>query len=47
MLTVSGSTKRDANRWYQYNIEEEISNIKTWYKNRLDYLDEYFEGLYE
>ena len=44
-LVESGSLVRDANRWYQYNIEEEIEKVKIWFKSRLEYLDDYIGEL--
>ncbi|MBP3920877.1 MAG: CotH kinase family protein [Bacilli bacterium] len=43
LLVNSGAAKRDSERWYNYNIEYEIENIRTWANNRMMFLDEYFK----
>ena len=40
-----GAALRDSEIWYEYDIEEEIEEIRTWLYNRLDFFDEYVEGL--
>lgn len=42
---TKGSVKRDSNLWYEYDVEKEIEDIRIWIYNRLDYMDEYIEGL--
>jgi len=43
LLLESGSTKRDSERWYEYDIEFEIEQIREWAKKRIDFLDGYFK----
>lgn len=40
-----GSALRDSNIWYEYDIDLEIEDIRTWIYNRLDYFDEYVRSL--
>lgn len=40
-----GCALRDSNIWYEYDIEKEIEDIRTWLYNRLDYFDNYVESL--
>ena len=40
-----GAAKRDSDKWYEYDVEKEIEDIRIWIYNRLDYMDEYIEGL--
>lgn len=40
-----GSALRDSNIWYEYDIEQEIEEIRTWLYNRLDFFDNYIESL--
>ena len=40
-LLTKGATKRDSNVWYEYDVENEIENIRTWLYERLVYFDEY------
>lgn len=42
ILIESKATIRDANKWYEYDVENEIEYIKTWLLKRINYLDEYF-----
>ena len=42
---INGATKRDSDKWYKYDIEQEIEEIRTWISNRLDYFDEYVSDL--
>ena len=41
----NGAAKRDSDKWYEYDVEKEIEDIRAWIYNRLDYMDEYIEGL--
>lgn len=43
LLVESGAAFRDSNRWYRYDIEQEIEKIRTWANNRINFLDEYFK----
>jgi len=40
-----GSAKRDSKKWYEYDVEKEIEDIRIWIYNRLDYFDHYVESL--
>lgn len=40
-----GAAKRDSNLWYEYDIKEEIKEIRNWIYKRLDFFDEYIRGL--
>lgn len=40
-----GAALRDANKWYEYDVEKEIEEIRIWIYNRLDYFDDYVKGL--
>ncbi|MBE6139428.1 MAG: hypothetical protein E7174_02860 [Firmicutes bacterium] len=40
-----GAALRDSSIWYEYDIEEEIEEIRTWIYNRLDYFDSYIKDL--
>ena len=42
ILTQDESTTRDSETWYEYNIDEEIENIKEWSRRRIEFLDRYF-----
>ncbi len=42
LLVNSGAAKRDSERWYEYDIEYEIENIREWTKRRIEFLDQYF-----
>lgn len=42
LLVGSGAAYRDSYRWYDYDIEYEIDEIRLWAKKRIDYLDNYF-----
>lgn len=35
-----GATSRDSNRWYYYDINEELTYIKNWIRDRIKYTDE-------
>ncbi len=43
LLVSSGAAKRDSDRWYDYDIEYEIEQIRKWANNRIIFLDEYFK----
>lgn len=38
----SGAASRDSERWYEYDIEFEIEQIREWARRRIEFLDEYF-----
>lgn len=40
-----GSAKRDSEIWLEYNIEEEIEDVRTWLHNRIEVYDNYVKGL--
>lgn len=40
-----GAASRDSKLWYEYDIEKEIEEIRTWIYNRLDYFDSYIKEL--
>lgn len=40
-----GSTLRDSNKWYEYNVEEEIEYVRGWIHDRLYFFDEYVGDL--
>ena len=42
-LVSSGAAKRDGDRWYPYDIEYEIEQIREWANHRIQFLDEYFK----
>ena len=42
-LVNSGAAQRDSDRWYQYDVEYEIEQIREWARKRIDFLDEYFK----
>ena len=42
-LLNSGASKRDSERWYQYDVEQEIENVRTWIYARIMYLDDFFK----
>ena len=42
ILVENGSTKRDSERWYKYDVEYEIERIREWARRRIDFLDTYF-----
>lgn len=42
---TKGAALRDSKVWYEYDIEKEIEEIRTWIYNRIDFFDEYVEGL--
>lgn len=43
LLVESGAAKRDSDRWYEYDVEFEIEQIREWANNRIQFLDEYFK----
>lgn len=43
LLVNNGSVKRDSDKWYRYDIQFEIEQIRIWAKNRIEFLDEYFK----
>lgn len=44
MLT-NGAAGRDSNLWYEYNINENIEEVRTWIHKRIEVYDEYIRGL--
>jgi len=40
-----GAALRDSNKWYEYDVEKEIEEIRTWIYNRIEFFDEYVKGL--
>ena len=40
-----GATLRDSKLWYEYDVEKEIEEIRTWIYNRIEFFDEYVESL--
>lgn len=40
-----GAALRDSKIWYEYDIEKEIEDIRTWLYKRLDFFDKYIEDL--
>lgn len=40
-----GAALRDSNAWYEYDVEKEIEEIRTWIYNRLEFFDEYVRDL--
>ena len=40
-----GAAKRDSKLWYEYDVEKEIEDIRTWLYNRLEFFDDYVRGL--
>ena len=43
ILVNSGAAKRDSERWYEYDVEFEIEQIREWAQRRIEFLDEYFK----
>ena len=43
LLVNSGAAKRDSERWYEYDVEFEIEQIREWARRRIEFLDEYFK----
>lgn len=42
---TKGAALRDSQTWYEYDVEEEIEDVRTWIYKRLDYFDNYVKGL--
>ena len=40
-----GSALRDSDEWYEYDVEKEIEEIRTWIYNRIEFFDEYVKEL--
>lgn len=40
-----GAALRDSKLWYEYDVEKEIEDIRTWLYNRLEFFDDYVRGL--
>ena len=38
---IKYSAYKDSEKWIEANIETEISEVKQWYKNRIEFLDKY------
>lgn len=45
IIVESGANVRDGNKWYQYDIQQEVNNIKEWARKRIDFLDNYYNNL--
>ena len=43
ILIESGAASRDSERWYEYDVQFEIEQIREWAKRRIEFLDEYFK----
>lgn len=43
LLVDSGAASRDSERWYEYDVEFEIEQIREWASRRIQFLDEYFK----
>lgn len=43
LLVNSGAAQRDSERWYEYDVEFEIEQIREWARRRIEFLDEYFK----
>ncbi len=43
LLVESGAAKRDSERWYNFDIQYEFDCIRDWTKNRINFLDDYFD----
>lgn len=43
LLVDSGAAKRDSEKWYQYDVEYEIEQIREWASRRIQFLDKYFK----
>ena len=43
LLVASGAARRDSERWYEYDVEFEIEQIREWASRRIQFLDEYFK----
>ena len=42
LLVESGAAARDSERWFSYDVEFEIDQIRKWAEKRIDFLDGYF-----
>jgi len=42
---TKGAASRDSELWYEYDIEKEIEDVRTWIYKRLDFFDEYVSSL--
>ena len=40
-----GASLRDSNKWYEYKVEKEIEEIRSWIYNRLEFFDGYVESI--
>lgn len=40
-----GATERDSKIWYEYDVEKEIEEIRSWIYNRLEFFDGYIASL--
>ena len=43
LFVDSGVSERDGERWYKYDVEFEIEQIREWARRRIEFLDEYFK----
>ena len=42
---TQGAALRDSEKWLEYDVSKEISNVKTWLHNRIKVYDNYIRGL--
>ena len=42
---TKGAASRDSEKWYEYDIEKEIEEIRSWIYNRIEFFDEYVESI--
>ena len=42
---TNGAAKRDSEKWLEYDVSKEISDVKTWLHNRIKVYDNYIRGL--
>lgn len=45
LLLNSGSSTRDSEKWYDYDINNQIDYIRLWSSKRIEFLDEFFYNL--
>lgn len=45
VIYYSGSVNRDSNLWYDYNYLYEVSLVRYWINNRIEFLDSYFSSI--
>lgn len=44
-ILINGAAKRDSNLWMEYNVDDEIEEVRTWLHNRIKAFDNYIRGL--